>query len=79
MVKEEVSSIFKMRKHKAGSAAYYKEALTLINLVAIDYDGYNPNSAKQMRELVVEMAQMARDAINHKKLWIKIKGNNEKI
>ena len=58
--------------YKPGSANYYKDQLTNINMVAIDYDGYNPNSAKQMRELVVEMSQMAEDALNHNKLYIQM-------
>jgi len=58
--------------HKPGSAKYYRDQLVNINAVAIGFDGYNPNSAKQMRELVIEMAQMARDALNHEKLYVQV-------
>lgn len=57
--------------YKVGSAKYYRDQLVNINSVAIDFDGYNINSAKQMRGLVIEMAQMARDALNHKKLYVR--------
>lgn len=56
---------------KPGTAKYYKDMLELISAVAYHYDGYNPNSAKQMRELVDELKNMANDALNHKTLYIK--------
>lgn len=61
---------------KPGSAQYYRDMLELIVNVAYDYDGYNPKSAKQMRELVDELRKMAIDALNHKKLYCGIGGKN---
>jgi len=56
---------------RAGSAKYYKDQLENISMVAEVYDGYNPDDAKQMRELVDELANMARDALQHKDLYCK--------
>ena len=56
---------------RAGSVKYYKDQLENISMVAEAYDGYNPDDAKQMRELVDELAKMANDALNHKKLYVR--------
>lgn len=66
----DVSKEFNM--YKSGSASYYRDQLVNIRAVAVDYGGYNINSAKQMRELVEELCIMARDALQHKKLYVQI-------
>jgi len=58
--------------YKPGSAKYYRDMLETISAVAVHYDGCNPNSAKQMRELVDELKKMANDALKHKKLYIQL-------
>ncbi len=60
----------KMNLYKPGTAKYYRDMLELISMVAVRYDGYNPNSAKQMKELVDELKNMANSALNHKKLYV---------
>jgi len=67
-----MNKTIKKNIYRPGSAKYYRGALVNINATAINFDGFNYNSAKQMRELVIEMAQMARDALNHKKLYITV-------
>lgn len=62
--------------YRAGSAKYYRDQLSNISAVAICFDGYDPKNAKQMKELVEELASMATDALNHKKLYVRI--SNEK-
>ena len=59
----------KMNIYKPGTAKYYRDMLELISIVAVRYDGYNSNSAKQMKELVDELRSMANDALSHKKLY----------
>ena len=56
--------------YKPGTAKYYKDALKNIYAVALDYDGFNINSAKQMKELVDDLMKMASDALQHKKLYV---------
>jgi len=58
--------------YKPGSAKYYRDMLNTISLVAFGYDGFNPNSAKQMRELVDELKKMADDALGHEKLYCEL-------
>jgi len=53
-----------------GTAIYYRDQLVTIVAVGGDYDGYDPNSAKQMRGLVDELVAMAQQALDHKKLYI---------
>ncbi|KKK86526.1 hypothetical protein LCGC14_2762340 [marine sediment metagenome] len=57
---------------KPGTANYYRDALNLISCVALCYDGYNPSSAKQMRELVDELKSMADNALEHNKLYCEV-------
>ena len=64
----------KMNIYKLGTSKYYRDQLSNISAVAWHYDGYNINSAKQMRELVDELKSMVDDALNHKKLYIQIEG-----
>ena len=61
----------KFNRFRPGSASYYKDQLINIRAVAVDYDGYNIHSAKQMRELVEDLCMMAADALNHKELYLK--------
>ncbi len=65
------NEMIKCNIFKPGTAKYYRDMLELIAAVAYRYDGYNPNSAKQMKELVDELRKMATDALNHKKLYAK--------
>lgn len=63
----------KINLYKPGTAKYYRDQLHNISAVTINYDGYNPHSAKQMRELIDELKSMADDALNHKTLYIEFK------
>lgn len=58
---------------KPGSAKYYRDQLKNIAMVLIDYDGYNPENAKQMRGLLEDIKSMADKALKHKKLYLKLK------
>ena len=60
----------KTNRYKPGTAKYYKDQLENIVAVAIDYDGYDPNNAKQMRELVDELKAMAGQSLRHEKLYV---------
>ena len=57
--------------YKPGTAKYYRDVLVNIRAVAIDYDGFNPNSSKQMRELIDDISDMAKQALNHEKLYVR--------
>ncbi len=56
--------------YKPGTAKYYRDQLVNIQAVAMDYDGYNPQNAKQMKELVDELRKMAGQALLHLKLYV---------
>ena len=60
----------KINIYKPGTAKYYRDALNNISMVALYYDGFNPKNAKQMKELVDELREMADNALQHKKLYI---------
>jgi len=63
-----------MKEHniyRLGSAKYYRDVLQNIRAVCIDYDGYNPQNAKQMKELIDDIKDMAKQALNHEKLYVK--------
>ena len=44
---------------KEGTVEYYKMALELIMALSVDYDGYNPSNANDMKGLVDDMADVA--------------------
>ena len=50
-------------KKKQLPKSYFVEALVLIGITALDYDGYNPKSAKDMKHLVDVLVGMANDAL----------------
>ena len=59
----------KMNIYKPGTVEYYRDQLGNIVAVTKDYDGFCINSAKQMKELVDDLRDMAEQALNHKKLY----------
>jgi len=63
--------------YKAGSANYYKDVLEIISAVAYCYDGYDPNNAEQMKDLVDELGKIARDGLAKKKMYIKVEPNEK--
>lgn len=60
----------KINIYKPGSAKYYRDVLDNIHAVARDYDGFDPNNAKQMKELVDDLCKMAVDGLNHEKIYV---------
>ena len=58
-----------MKKKKELPKEYFVEALKLISLTALDYDGHNPRSAASMRRLVDNLASQANSALNGKPLY----------
>lgn len=55
---------------KPGSAEYYKDVLSNIEAIGKDYDGFNPNSAKQMKHLVDDLVKLAANALAGKPQYI---------
>lgn len=49
---------------------YYRDALTLICAIAVDWDGYDPNNAEQMRGLIKDMVEVAGAAIDKKPSYV---------
>lgn len=58
---------------------HYKQGLSLVMGVAAGYDGYNPNSAKQMRKLVADLVEVAAKAWKDEPLWFKDDGNGKMV
>ena len=60
----------KINLYKVGTADYYRDTLNNIGaIISVDYDGFNSNSAKQMRELLIDIKRMIQDTLAHKKLY----------
>lgn len=58
--------------YKPGSRKYYRDTLETIVAIGSDYDGYNPKSAKQMKELLDELVKIAVDGLNHEKMYFEL-------
>ena len=64
--------------YKPGTAEYYRDQLGNISAVAVHYDGCNVKSAKQMKELIDDLREIANDALDHKKLYCTCETTKEK-
>lgn len=59
---------------KPGTKKYYRDALSNIVGMAVDYDGFN--SVEGLKSLIDDMRAHASKALNHEKLYIQ--GTDEK-
>ena len=57
---------------KPGTKEYYIDALELITVIALGYDGYNPSSAPQMRKLVNDLVEVAEKALKKETIWVEV-------
>lgn len=56
---------------------YFIEALFLIRMVALNYDGYSTNNASSMKRLVDRLNKIAGDALDGKPLYWGIDKNGK--
>jgi len=59
----------RVKIHKIGTAKYYKDQIDNIRMVLIDYDGMNTKKASNMRNLLIDIKDMAEKALSHKVLY----------
>lgn len=75
MIKKNKLKIISCNIHIPGSAEYYKDVLSNIRAVCINYDGYDPKNAKQMKELVDDISDMTLKALNKEIIYVKPEKN----
>jgi len=59
--------------HEPGTKEYYRDALDLILLTAINYDGRDIDDPQDMKELVDDLVEIASTALNDDALYFKSK------
>lgn len=55
--------------YKVGSAAYYRDVMDTMSSIRINWDGYNPQSTKQMRELLEDIVKIGQRGLNNEKMY----------
>jgi hypothetical protein len=58
-----------MSLRKLTKEEHYKETLEMIIGVAIDYDSFDTSNAEQMKGLVDDLVEIARDGVTHTPMW----------
>jgi len=66
-----------MSRTKEWNFRNYKDALEVICAVIVGWDGYNPDDAKQMRELAIELSDIASNALKEKPVFLN--GRNQSV
>ena len=59
----------KCNLYEPGTPEYYRDTLSNIYIIGRDYDGYDTNNAKQMKELVDSLTDLAKCTLNHEELY----------
>lgn len=72
-----MSTTKRINIHKAHTKEYYRDALSTIHAMCVDYDGFR--TVKGLKSLVDDIDQFAKNAHSGKKLYLGIVKENKEL